>query len=107
MILRWHEGDVVRKLRNSLDWTLQDLATTSGVNIQVIHKLEAGVTKEAKRTTLARIARAFGLTERHLLDATPAPREMPVKAARRARRTVPRLVHARTTKDDGSGFAEH
>ncbi len=78
MTIDWHEGDVVRKLRAVAGWTLQELASASGVNIQVIHRLEAGTTKEPKRATLARLAEAFGLSARELTDAVPRPTELAV-----------------------------
>jgi hypothetical protein len=37
----------------------------------VVHRLESGRTREAKRDTLDRIARAFGMTSRQLIDAVP------------------------------------
>ncbi len=78
MTLQWTEGDVIRKLRSVVGLTLTQLAAVSGVNLQVIHRLEAGTTKEPKRATRARLAAAFGLTERHLLDAVPPAIDIPV-----------------------------
>jgi Predicted transcriptional regulator with C-terminal CBS domains len=68
----WHEGDVIRKARTLLGWTLEDLAERSGVNFSVINRIELGKTKEPKRATLAKIARAFGWTPRQILEAVPA-----------------------------------
>ncbi len=68
----WHEGDVIRKVRTVLGWTLDDLATLSGVNFTVINRIELGKTKEPKRATLAKIARAFGWTPRQILEAVPS-----------------------------------
>ena len=76
--VQWHEGDVVRKLRAIVGWKLKDLSAASGVDIQVIHRLEVGKTKEAERETLTRLAAAFGLTWRQLLDAVPASIELPI-----------------------------
>lgn len=67
----WTEGDVVRKLRLVAGWKLKHLAKYSGVSLTMIHELEMGKTKEAKRATLTRIAAAFGLTLRDLLDLVP------------------------------------
>ncbi len=67
----WTEGDVVRKLRLVAGWKLKHLAKHSGVSLTMIHELEMGKTKEAKRATLTRIAAAFGLTLRDLLDLVP------------------------------------
>jgi transcriptional regulator with XRE-family HTH domain len=84
----WTEGDVVRKLRAMRGWTLQQLQIKSGVNIQVLHRIESGKTKEAKRATLDRIAAVFGVTSRHLLDAVPPPSHIVAEplAVRRAGR---------------------
>lgn len=76
--VQWHEGDVVRKLRAVVGWKLKDLSAASGVGIQVIHRLEAGKTKEAERDTLIRLATAFGLTWRQLVDAVPPSIELPI-----------------------------
>lgn len=67
----WTEGDVVRKLRTLAGWKLKQLAELSGVSLTMIHELEVGKTKEAKRATLTRIAGAFGLTLHDLLDLVP------------------------------------
>lgn len=67
----WHEGDVIRKVRTLLGWTLEDLAAVSGVNFTVINRIELGKTKEPKRATLTKIARAFGWTPRQILEAVP------------------------------------
>ncbi len=69
--MSWHEGDVIRKVRTLLGWTLEDLAEVSGVNFTVINRIELGKTKEPKRATLAKIARAFGWTPRQIFDAVP------------------------------------
>ena len=80
--MRWREGDVIRKLRMMVGWKLEDLAKASGVGLQVIHRLEVGKTKEAKRRTLTMIAAAFGLTDRQLLDAIPDAIDLPIQARR-------------------------
>src|SRR4051794_12561325 len=86
MKLVWREGDVIRRLRMAAGWRLRDLAEASGVDIQVIHRLEIGKTKEAKRGTLTKIAGAFGLSDRQLLDAVPAGADLPVELAKIAAR---------------------
>jgi len=68
---RWHEGDVIRKLRIAFGWTLPELARRSQINQQTIHRIEKGETKDPKRDTLTRIAAAFNLTARELDDAVP------------------------------------
>jgi len=79
MLIEWHEGDVIRRLRRAAGWKLEDLKQASGVDVQVIHRIEMGITKEPKRDTLRKIARAFGLTDRQLLDAIPPPIDLPVQ----------------------------
>lgn len=70
--MSWHEGDVIRKVRTLLGWTLEDLAAVSGVNFTVINRIELGKTKEPKRATLAKIAHAFGWSPRQILEAVPS-----------------------------------
>lgn len=69
--VQWHEGDVVRKLRTALKWGLTELSQRSGVNSQTIHRIEKGETREPKRATMARIAKAFNISLRELEDAVP------------------------------------
>ena len=68
----WHEGDVVRKLRMAAGWKLKHLHGASGVSVKVLNDLEMGHTKEAKGTTLTKIAKAFGLSLRDFRDLVPA-----------------------------------
>lgn len=68
----WHEGDVVRKLRQAAGWKLRHLHQASGVTIKVLSELELGHTKEAKRGTLTKIAAAFGLSLREFQDLVPS-----------------------------------
>ena len=68
----WHEGDVVRKLRQATGWGLKELGERSGVDFTTIHNIEMGHTKEPKRGTLERLARAFGLTWRDIADLVPS-----------------------------------
>ena len=90
-ILRWTEGDVVRKLRAAVGWRLKDLAAASGLPLQVIHKLERGKTKEPKRVTMQKLARAFGLSDRQLFDAIPPERDLPIVPV-----LVPKIVISRS-----------
>lgn len=69
--VRWHEGDVIRKLRTAFGWTIDDLSERSGVHGQTIHRIEVGTTRSPTRDTLDRIAQAFMLTRRELEDAVP------------------------------------
>jgi transcriptional regulator with XRE-family HTH domain len=82
----WHEGDVIRKLRASVNWTLRDLASVSGVNVQVIHRLESGQTRDPKTATLERLAEAFGITARDLRSAVPLPSPVVIRPKRLRRR---------------------
>jgi transcriptional regulator with XRE-family HTH domain len=70
-MLRWHEGDVLRKLRGAAGMTLEGLAEKSGLDLQTIHRIEIGQTKEPKRKTLTQLAAVFGLTAREFDDAIP------------------------------------
>jgi transcriptional regulator with XRE-family HTH domain len=72
--VEWHEGDVIRKLRDTTKWNLQELSRRSGVNVQVIHKIERGLTRDPKRKTLDKIGLAFGLTASDIRNAVPEPR---------------------------------
>lgn len=67
----WHEGDVIRKLRVAAGLRLEDLAAMTTLSFTTIAALEIGKTREAKRTTIEKIALAFGLTERELRDMVP------------------------------------
>jgi len=73
VLIAWHLGDVIRKLRDLAGWNLEQLSAASGIHHQVIHRIERGRTVEPKRRTVQQIALAFGLTERQLQDVTPAP----------------------------------
>jgi len=89
----WHEGDVIRKLRLSVKWTLADLSRASGVNMKVINRIETGETREAKRSTLDRIALAFGLSGHlDLIQAVPAGHHLMVRP-----RTLPPAQPARAS----------
>jgi len=103
--MEWHEGDVIRKLRVGAGWTLEQLAQMSGVNIQVIHRLEYGRTKDPKLETLNRLAAPFGITGRDVRDHVPAHRpivlhlaKMPphIKKLRSPRRKSTPTKHSRS-----------
>lgn len=79
MRIEWREGDVIRKLRDVAGWGLEQLAEISGVDLQTIHRIEKGYTKEPKARTLYRIAQAFGITERQLRDAIPPAMDLSVR----------------------------
>ena len=63
--IRWHEGDVLKKYRRHLRWTLEQASTASGVDPNVIHRIETGATKDPRSDTLERLAETYGLS---LLD---------------------------------------
>src|SRR5262245_58979113 len=97
----WHEGDVVRKLRASVNWTLRELASISGVNKQVIHRLESGQTRDPKTATLERIADAFGITSRELRNAVPLEHPLVIRPKRLPRRSKPDGVTIPANVPDG------
>jgi transcriptional regulator with XRE-family HTH domain len=59
-------GVRVRELRNAKEWTQEDLAERSGMNVVQISHLERG-RNEAKISTILRLAKAFGITAGELL----------------------------------------
>jgi len=88
--MRWHEGDVIRKIRATVGWTLEDLASASGVNVYAIHKIEKGITREAKRATLDRIGAPFGLTWDQILKAIPPSSDLVIKIRIKPQQRKPR-----------------
>ena len=70
-VLPWTEADVVRKLRAETGITLKRLAKESGVALKTINRLEMGHTEEAKRATLMKLARVFGMTQDEFFAAIP------------------------------------
>lgn len=78
VVIHWREGDVIRRLRMAAGWGLGKLSTETGLTVNTIHRIEKGQTKEPKRSTLQKLARAFGLTDRQLQDAVPPPMDLPV-----------------------------
>lgn len=81
MRVEWSVGDVIRKLRLTAQWRLEDAAAAAGVSFQAISEIELGKTKDPRGKTLASIAAAFGLTERQLRNAVPEPIELPIRLA--------------------------
>lgn len=61
-------GERVRYYREKREWTLEDLADKSGVDIGTINALENRRSQRSKFT--ADLARAFGLSIEQLLDET-------------------------------------
>lgn len=70
--MAWTEGDLVRKLRLIYGCNLEDLAALSGVSFTTINKLELGKTKEPKRSTIQKLAQAFGLTPAQFFATIPS-----------------------------------
>lgn len=56
----FHIGDVVRKLRATRGWTIDDLVERAGISKMTISRLERGE-GDPKRSSLDAIAKAFGL----------------------------------------------
>jgi transcriptional regulator with XRE-family HTH domain len=61
----------LRRLRQRLGWTQQDLAERSGVQRPTISKIETGNRQNLRTTTLQRLAQALGVTADDLLLAPP------------------------------------
>src|SRR6218665_3171614 len=64
-------GKRVKKLRNDRGWSLEELASTSGVSRSMLSEIE----REKANPTLTvtfRIARAFGLTLQELIESAEA-----------------------------------
>jgi XRE family transcriptional regulator, regulator of sulfur utilization len=59
-------GAHLRELRHAREWTQEDLAERSGMNVVQISHLERG-RNEAKISTILRLAKAFGITAGELL----------------------------------------
>jgi transcriptional regulator with XRE-family HTH domain len=64
-------GDVVRKLRDRLEWSGPELAEKAGVNKETIVNLENNPLS-AKQETIAKIAAALGVTEEFLRAQVPS-----------------------------------
>jgi transcriptional regulator with XRE-family HTH domain len=59
-------GSRIRELRHAKEWTQEDLAERSGMNVVQISHLEGG-RNEAKISTILRLAKAFGVPPSHML----------------------------------------
>jgi len=59
-------GSRVRELRHAKQWTQEDMAERSGLNVVQISHLEGG-RNEPKLSTILRLAKAFGVTSGELL----------------------------------------
>lgn len=92
----WHEGDVIRKLRELANWTLQDLSVATGVHPNVLNRIEKGRTTEPKNSTLDRIGAAFGLTAIDIRQAVPMSHPLQVRLRSSTQRKVEREAQRRT-----------
>lgn len=59
MRIKWHIGDVVRKVREANDWKQEKLAAEAGVSLSTIGRLEDG--RDFKPGTIDGVARALGV----------------------------------------------
>ena len=102
--LPWHEGDVIRKLRNAAGWTLPELAERAGVSFTAIHEIEIGITKQPTRGVLTKVAAVFGLKYTELLDLVPQqPLRTSIPIAERKRRKGETRASARMGRRRDSG----
>lgn len=58
-MLRWHVGDVIRKMRENRDWNQETLAEHAGLNKATVVRIEGG--RETKTKTIQKIASALGV----------------------------------------------
>jgi transcriptional regulator with XRE-family HTH domain len=63
----------VRKRRNELKLTQEELAFKAGVRLRVLAGIECGITKDPKQETLRKIAVALAVTLDHLMGRTDPP----------------------------------
>ena len=73
-VVRWHVGDVLKKLRSHMGWTLQQVAAAGGLDVNVIHRIETGFTRDPREDTLERLAVIYGLTLMELRVSVPQSR---------------------------------
>ena len=73
-VVRWHVGDVLKKLRRHMGWTLSQVAAAGGLDVNVIHRIETGFTRDPREETLERLAVIYGLTLLQLRVAVPQGR---------------------------------
>ena len=93
VVIPWHLGDVIRKLREGRRWSLRYMSRNYKVGYTTLSELENGETLETyKAQTLRKVAGAFSATEGELLDAVPLKRGL----SRQHRRIVEALPEAMT-----------
>ena len=72
VLVKWHLGDVVRKLRDERGWSRAVFAKRAKLGIATVARLELGETEETHQAgTLSKIAEAFDTSESELHDAVP------------------------------------
>lgn len=73
-VVRWHVGDVLKKLRRHMGWTLSQVGAAGGLDVNVIHRIETGFTRDPREETLERLAAIYGLSLLQLRVAVPQAR---------------------------------
>ena len=75
MLIEWHVGEVIRKLRQHHRLTISDLARDSGVSVSSIQANQAG--RKFKTTTLEKLADTFDTTINELFRQVPPTMHIP------------------------------
>jgi transcriptional regulator with XRE-family HTH domain len=55
-------GERLKRIRESKGWTLQELATRSGVPYETIYRVERGTHQEPRVSVAAKLARVLGVS---------------------------------------------
>lgn len=63
---------LIRRRREERGWLQRDLADAAGVAPSIITRIEAGITTNPRRDTLASISRALGLRQDDVLSDEPS-----------------------------------
>jgi len=71
MVISWHIGDAVRKIRGARNLTHMELATLAHVNVGTLQKLESGGNTQVR--TLEKIAAALATDVASLYQILPNP----------------------------------
>jgi transcriptional regulator with XRE-family HTH domain len=96
VVVPWHLGDVVRKLREGRRWSLRHVSRTFQVGYATVSRLENGETLDTyEAQTLKKLAGAFGVSEGELLDAVP-----PMQGLTRQQRELLKLLPAQMSDAD-------
>ena len=61
-------GEKIKRLRKECGWTQEQLGELVGVKKAAINKYETGNVKDMKRSTIAGLAKAFGVSPVWLMD---------------------------------------